>query len=82
MCLQLFCFDLSRSKEVPMLPSLDYDKLKKDLIEGRDRLKSLLLQALRWVWFFISLPLFFLHFLSLQVVWALLFLETHALTSW
>ena len=38
-----------RSKEVPMLPSLDYEKLKKDLVEGLDRLKSLLLQALRWV---------------------------------
>ncbi|XP_045905287.1 lisH domain-containing protein ARMC9 isoform X4 [Micropterus dolomieu] len=37
-----------RSKEVPMLPSLDYEKLKKDLIEGPDRLRSLLLQALRW----------------------------------
>ncbi|CAK6968781.1 lisH domain-containing protein ARMC9 isoform X2 [Scomber scombrus] len=37
-----------RSKEVPMLPSLDYEKLKKDLVEGLDRLKSLLLQALRW----------------------------------
>ncbi|KAG7217530.1 hypothetical protein INR49_021457 [Caranx melampygus] len=37
-----------RSKEVPMLPSLDYDKLKKDLVEGPDRLASLLLQALRW----------------------------------
>ncbi|KAF7659337.1 hypothetical protein LDENG_00299370 [Lucifuga dentata] len=37
-----------RPKEVPMLPSLDYEKLKKDLIEGPDRLKSLLLQALRW----------------------------------
>ncbi|XP_068599343.1 lisH domain-containing protein ARMC9 [Brachionichthys hirsutus] len=37
-----------RSKEVPMLPSLDYAKLKKDLMEGPDRLKSLLLQALRW----------------------------------
>lgn len=32
-----------------MLPSLDYEKLKKDLIDGSDRLKSLLLQALRWV---------------------------------
>lgn len=32
-----------------MLPSLDYDKLKKDLAEGPDRLRSLLLQALRWV---------------------------------
>uniref|UniRef100_A0A665X3B8 LisH domain-containing protein ARMC9 n=1 Tax=Echeneis naucrates TaxID=173247 RepID=A0A665X3B8_ECHNA len=37
-----------QSKEVPMLPSLDYEKLKKDLIEGSDRLASLLLQALRW----------------------------------
>lgn len=46
-----FVFNLSRSKEVPMLPSLDYEKLKTDLIEGRDRLKSLLLQALRWVRF-------------------------------
>uniref|UniRef100_A0A3B3ZLS8 LisH domain-containing protein ARMC9 n=1 Tax=Periophthalmus magnuspinnatus TaxID=409849 RepID=A0A3B3ZLS8_9GOBI len=34
--------------EVPMLPSLDYDKLKKDLMEGTDRLRALLLQALRW----------------------------------
>lgn len=32
-----------------MLPSLDYEKLKKDLVEGLDRLQSLLLQALRWV---------------------------------
>uniref|UniRef100_A0A3Q1FSH5 LisH domain-containing protein ARMC9 n=2 Tax=Acanthochromis polyacanthus TaxID=80966 RepID=A0A3Q1FSH5_9TELE len=37
-----------RPKDVPMLPSLDYEKLKKDLVEGADRLKSLLLQALRW----------------------------------
>ncbi|XP_051930498.1 lisH domain-containing protein ARMC9 isoform X1 [Hippocampus zosterae] len=37
-----------RSREVPMLPSLDYVKLKKDLLEGSDRLRSLLLQALRW----------------------------------
>uniref|UniRef100_A0AAQ5X8D7 LisH domain-containing protein ARMC9 n=1 Tax=Amphiprion ocellaris TaxID=80972 RepID=A0AAQ5X8D7_AMPOC len=35
-------------KDVPMLPSLDYEKLKKDLADGADRLKSLLLQALRW----------------------------------
>ena len=32
-----------------MLPSLDYDKLKKDLLESTDRLQALLLQALRWV---------------------------------
>ncbi|KAJ7324659.1 hypothetical protein JRQ81_017679 [Phrynocephalus forsythii] len=34
--------------EVPLLPSLDYEKLKKDLVEGNDRLKTFLLQALRW----------------------------------
>uniref|UniRef100_A0A8C6Q7B7 LisH domain-containing protein ARMC9 n=1 Tax=Nothobranchius furzeri TaxID=105023 RepID=A0A8C6Q7B7_NOTFU len=33
---------------VPMLPSLDYEKLKKDLVEGPLRLRCLLLQALRW----------------------------------
>ncbi|XP_057181405.1 lisH domain-containing protein ARMC9 isoform X2 [Triplophysa rosa] len=37
-----------RSKDVPLLPSLDYEKLKKDLLNGSDRLKALLLQALRW----------------------------------
>ncbi|KAM4629219.1 lisH domain-containing protein ARMC9 [Polymixia lowei] len=37
-----------RPKEVPLLPSLDYDKLRKDLLGGSDRLRSLLLQALRW----------------------------------
>ncbi|XP_069558365.1 lisH domain-containing protein ARMC9 isoform X4 [Brachyistius frenatus] len=37
-----------RPKEVPMLPSLDYEKLKKDLMEAPDRHRSLLLQALRW----------------------------------
>ncbi|XP_041506815.1 lisH domain-containing protein ARMC9 isoform X1 [Microtus oregoni] len=35
-------------KDVPLLPSLDYEKLKKDLIWGNDRLKAFLLQALRW----------------------------------
>ncbi|NWT77844.1 ARMC9 protein, partial [Lanius ludovicianus] len=35
-------------QDVPLLPSLDYEKLKKDLIAGSDRLKALLLQALRW----------------------------------
>ncbi|KAM9002433.1 lisH domain-containing protein ARMC9 isoform 1-T3 [Sarcophilus harrisii] len=35
-------------KEVPLLPSLDYEKLKKDLTFGHDRLKAFLLQALRW----------------------------------
>uniref|UniRef100_A0A8C6Q6N5 LisH domain-containing protein ARMC9 n=1 Tax=Nothobranchius furzeri TaxID=105023 RepID=A0A8C6Q6N5_NOTFU len=37
-----------RPKDVPMLPSLDYEKLKKDLVEGPLRLRCLLLQALRW----------------------------------
>ncbi|NWY12155.1 ARMC9 protein, partial [Aphelocoma coerulescens] len=37
-----------KTQEVPLLPSLDYEKLKKDLITGSDRLKALLLQALRW----------------------------------
>uniref|UniRef100_A0A8K9X1L0 LisH domain-containing protein ARMC9 n=1 Tax=Oncorhynchus mykiss TaxID=8022 RepID=A0A8K9X1L0_ONCMY len=37
-----------RPKEVPLLPSLDYDKLKRDLLGGSDRLKALLLQALCW----------------------------------
>uniref|UniRef100_A0A3B3THF5 LisH domain-containing protein ARMC9 n=1 Tax=Poecilia latipinna TaxID=48699 RepID=A0A3B3THF5_9TELE len=41
-------FSRPRPKEVPMLPSLDYDKLKNDLVVGSDRLKCLLLQALRW----------------------------------
>ncbi|NXE39617.1 ARMC9 protein, partial [Ptilorrhoa leucosticta] len=36
------------TQDVPLLPSLDYEKLKKDLITGSDRLKALLLQALRW----------------------------------
>ncbi|XP_059559489.1 lisH domain-containing protein ARMC9 isoform X1 [Myotis daubentonii] len=35
-------------KDVPLLPSLDYEKLKRDLIVGSDRLKAFLLQALRW----------------------------------
>ncbi|KAI2650144.1 LisH domain-containing protein ARMC9 [Labeo rohita] len=37
-----------RPKDVPLLPSLDYEKLKKDLVNGSDRLKALLLQSLRW----------------------------------
>ncbi|XP_059801288.1 lisH domain-containing protein ARMC9 isoform X8 [Hypanus sabinus] len=36
------------SNDVPLLASLDYEKLKNDLICGNDRLKALLLQALRW----------------------------------
>uniref|UniRef100_A0A672YRK3 LisH domain-containing protein ARMC9 n=1 Tax=Sphaeramia orbicularis TaxID=375764 RepID=A0A672YRK3_9TELE len=38
----------TQPKEVPMLPSLDYEKLKKDLVDSTDRLRALLLQALRW----------------------------------
>ncbi|KAG9351184.1 hypothetical protein JZ751_025074 [Albula glossodonta] len=36
------------AQDVPLLPSLDYEKLKRDLMNGTDRLKALLLQALRW----------------------------------
>ncbi|XP_053316729.1 lisH domain-containing protein ARMC9 [Spea bombifrons] len=35
-------------QEIPLLPSLDYEKLKKDLVFGNDRLKAFILQALRW----------------------------------
>lgn len=42
-------FSFRKVQDVPLLPSLDYEKLKKDLITGSDRLKALLLQALRWV---------------------------------
>ncbi|XP_009982638.1 PREDICTED: lisH domain-containing protein ARMC9 [Tauraco erythrolophus] len=38
----------AKMQDVPLLPSLDYEKLKKDLIAGNDRLKAFLLQALRW----------------------------------
>lgn len=44
-----FPFAFRKVQDVPLLPSLDYEKLKKDLITGSDRLKALLLQALRWV---------------------------------
>ncbi|NXL88702.1 ARMC9 protein, partial [Alectura lathami] len=37
-----------KMQDVPLLPSLDYEKLKKDLTTGSDRLKAFLLQALRW----------------------------------
>ncbi|XP_071422522.1 lisH domain-containing protein ARMC9 isoform X2 [Pithys albifrons albifrons] len=37
-----------KMQDVPLLPSLDYEKLKKDLLTGNDRLKAFLLQALRW----------------------------------
>lgn len=52
-CALFFLFELvllsRKLKDVPLLPSLDYEKLKKDLILGSDRLKAFLLQALRWV---------------------------------
>ncbi|XP_025058504.1 lisH domain-containing protein ARMC9 isoform X2 [Alligator sinensis] len=37
-----------KMQEVPLLPSLDYERLKNDLVFGSDRLKGFLLQALRW----------------------------------
>ncbi|NXY23838.1 ARMC9 protein, partial [Atrichornis clamosus] len=43
-----FLFAFRKLQDVPLLPSLDYEKLKKDLITGNDRLKAFLLQALRW----------------------------------
>ncbi|NXM04519.1 ARMC9 protein, partial [Tyrannus savana] len=43
-----FPFAFRKVQDVPLLPSLDYEKLKKDLITGNDRLKAFLLQALRW----------------------------------
>ncbi|KAJ7421239.1 LisH domain-containing protein ARMC9 [Pitangus sulphuratus] len=44
----LICIRELKMQDVPLLPSLDYEKLKKDLITGNDRLKAFLLQALRW----------------------------------
>lgn len=41
-------YSLQHEQAVP-LTSLDYDKIKKDLINSQDRTKGLLLQALRWV---------------------------------
>ncbi|NWT69269.1 ARMC9 protein, partial [Prunella himalayana] len=46
--MNVFSFSFRKVQDVPLLPSLDYEKLKKDLITGSDRLKALLLQALRW----------------------------------
>ena len=45
-----------------MLPSLDYEKLKKDLVEGPEGLRALLLQALRWVCIVIRLCTFVFAF--------------------
>ncbi|NXY45068.1 ARMC9 protein, partial [Ceuthmochares aereus] len=44
----LSCLHCRKVQDVPLLPSLDYEKLKKDLVTGNDRLKAFLLQALRW----------------------------------
>ncbi|NXY76203.1 ARMC9 protein, partial [Glareola pratincola] len=44
----IFYSSCQKVQDVPLLPSLDYEKLKKDLITGNDRLKAFLLQALRW----------------------------------
>lgn len=44
-----FLLQYRKRLEVPLLPSLDYEKLKKDVVYGNDRLKALILQALRWV---------------------------------
>ncbi|TSK53800.1 LisH domain-containing protein ARMC9 [Bagarius yarrelli] len=41
-------FVIRKNRDIPLLPSLEYEKLKRDLISGSDRLKALLLQALRW----------------------------------
>ncbi|XP_071840885.1 lisH domain-containing protein ARMC9-like isoform X3 [Apostichopus japonicus] len=37
-----------KNEDVPLLPSLDYDHIKKDLVSAETREKALLLQALRW----------------------------------
>lgn len=41
---------LSASVDVPYRPSLDYGKIKNDLLTLPERKKAFLLQALRWVW--------------------------------
>ena len=35
--------------EVPLLPSLDYEKVREDMLHEETRKRALLLQALRWV---------------------------------
>ncbi|NWS60175.1 ARMC9 protein, partial [Chunga burmeisteri] len=45
-CLSRLC--CREMQDMPLLPSLDYEKLKKDLITENDRLKAFLLQALCW----------------------------------
>ncbi|XP_013396944.1 lisH domain-containing protein ARMC9 isoform X2 [Lingula anatina] len=39
---------ISPEKDQGLLSSLDYDKIKKDLVNGPERRQALLLQALRW----------------------------------
>ena len=46
----LYYFSLIYSdNEVPLLPSLDYEKVREDMIDEDTRKRALLLQALRWV---------------------------------
>lgn len=40
--------NLQENEEIALLPSLDYAKIKQDLMQENDRTKCLLLQALRW----------------------------------
>ncbi|KAJ8021710.1 LisH domain-containing protein ARMC9 [Holothuria leucospilota] len=37
-----------KNEDIPLLPSLDYDHVKRDMIHAETREKALLLQALRW----------------------------------
>lgn len=41
-------FAREKDDDVMLLPSLDYQKIKRDLMNGSDAKKALLLQALRW----------------------------------
>lgn len=43
-------FRLAESVDIPYKPSLDYDKIKTDLLTLPERKRAFLLQALRWVW--------------------------------
>ena len=42
-------FRLAESVDIPYKPSLDYDKIKTDLLTLPERKRAFLLQALRWV---------------------------------
>ena len=43
-------FRLAESVDVLYKPSLDFEKIKKDLLTLSERKRAFLLQALRWVW--------------------------------